>query len=885
MDSPIGLLGGRPWAFLLPVFQFLSRFLPWSMQMLLGRLYCLSTAANCVSHTHSAPPGFPSSGNGLWYTTPGSVWVQELLPIGNGYLAAMLPGGTSQESTQLNIESLWSGGPFQDPTYSGGNSLPSQHTQLAEDMRSIRQNIFSSPTGTIDSIEEIMTDAGAYGYLLATLDISGQVTNYWRWLDLDEAVSRTTWSQGGATFYRETFCSHPLEACLQYVNTTAKILPSLSYAYSVSAETGLPTPNVTCFDNSTLSIRNYVNNPGVMYEILAQVVAPGGSVACSTVPRSNSPNATLSVTGASEAWITWVGGTNYDMTAGTTASNYSFQGSDPHDALVTIMSSTNSGSKSYSSILAQHIADYDSIVGSFSLSLGQVPDLDTPTDQIVASYQTYVGNAYLEWLLFNYGRYLLTSSARGILPVNLQGKWADGLSNAWGAGECHDLSPLSRVFDDSYGKDYHSNINIQMNYWFAEMTNMDVVLPLFDYFENTWAPRGAYTAWALYNISSGWVTHNEFIQMNIFGHTGMKLSGNSAQWANYPESNAWMMIHAWDHFDYTNDVQWWQTQGWPLVKSVASFHLERLIEDLHFNDSTLVTAPCNSPEQVPITFGCAHTQQLIWQLFNAIEKGFAAAGDTDTEFLDSVLAKRDQMDKGVRIGWWGQLQEWKVDMDSPIDTHRHLSHLIGLYPGYAITSYDPALQGGLIVNRTFVNYTKEQVLNAAEKSLLHRGNGTGPDADAGWDKLWRAAAWAQLGNESEFYKELTYAIESNFAANLFDLYTTDSCFFQIDANFGYPAAVLNGLLQAPDVANIDMPLQVTLLPALPPTWSTGEMKGARIRGGITLDFAWSGGKLTSATFTVDDNVAGRERDVVVNYGGQVIGQFRSNEGTVVNLSF
>ncbi|KAF9219276.1 glycoside hydrolase family 95 protein [Gyrodon lividus] len=869
MDSPIQLLGGRLWAFLLPAYHLLSGFLPYYVQMLFRRFYCLATFATCVSRTNSAPPGFPSSGNGLWYTTPGSVWAQELLPVGNGYLAAMLPGGTSQESTQLNIESLWSGGPSQDPTYNGGNSLPSQHIQLAEDMQSIRQTIFSSPTGTIDNIEEIMEDAGAYGsyagagYLLATLDTSGPVTNYWRWLDLDEAVSRTTWSQGGATFYRETFCSHPLQACLQYVNSTAKTLPSLSYAYSVSVQIGLPTPNVTCFDNSTLSIRNYIYNPGMIYEILAQVEAPGGSVVCSAVPGSNPPNATLSVTGASEAWITWVGDTNYDMMAGNAASNYSFQGPDPHDTLISILSSEDLGSKSYSSVLAQHIADYESIVGPFSLSLGQTPDLAIPTDQIVASYQTYVGNAYLEWLLFNYGRYLLTSSARGTLPANLQGKWADESSSAWGA-------------------DYHSNINIQMNYWFAEMTNMDVVIPLFNYFENTWAPRGAYTAWALYNISSGWVTHDE---MNIFGHTGMKLSGNSAQWANYPEANAWMMIHAWDHFDYTNDVQWWQTQGWPLVKSVASFHLEKLIDDLHFNDSTLVTAPCNSPEQLPITFGCAHAQQLIWQLFNAIEKGFAAAGDTDTEFFNAVLAKRDQMDKGLRIGWWGQLQEWKVDMDSTTDTHRHLSHLIGLYPGYAITSYDAGLQGGLTTNGIFMNYTKEQVLKAAETSLLHRGNGTGPDADAGWEKIWRAAGWAQLGNESEYYKELTYAIERNFAPNLFDLYTPGSDIFQIDANFGYPAAVLNGLLQAPDVANINIPLQVTLLPALPPTWSSGEMKGARIRGGITLDFAWIDRKLTSATFSVDDNVSGRGRDVVVNYGGQVIGQFRSDGGTVVNLSF
>jgi len=189
----------------------------------------------------------------------------------------------------------------------------------------------------------------------------------------------------------------------------------------------------------------------------------------------------------------------------------------------------------------------------------------------------------------------------------------------------------------------------------------------------------------------------------------------------------------------------------------------------------------------------------------------------------------------------------------------------------------------LTVDGTFINYTKEQLLAAAETSLFQRGNGTGPDGDAGWEKVWRAASWAQLGNESQFYKALTYAIETNFAPNLFDIYTPGSDVFQIDANFGYSAAVLNGLLQAPDVASIDTPLQVTLLPALPANWGTGSIKGARIRGGITLDFTWSDGKLTSAVFAVDDNVAGREREVIVNYAGEVIGRFMSNGGMVVIL--
>ena len=235
---------------------------------------------------------------------------------------------------------------------------------------------------------------------------------------------------------------------MQYVNSSDP-LPSLTYAFSVSPETGLPTPNVTCLDDSTLSVRGYVYNPGMLYELLAQVAAPDGTMACTAIPGSNPPNATLTVYGASEAWITWVGDTNYNVAAGNATFDYSFLGLDPHNTLVGLLASENIQSASYSSILAEHVTDYQSIMGPFSLSLGQIPDLSRPTDQIVASYQTNVGNTYLEWLTFNFGRYLLTSSARGTLPANLQGKWANGYTNAWSAGEWSLLIPeLDNFYDE-----------------------------------------------------------------------------------------------------------------------------------------------------------------------------------------------------------------------------------------------------------------------------------------------------------------------------------------------------------------------------------------------------------------------------------------------------
>ncbi|KAF8664131.1 hypothetical protein AX16_000821 [Volvariella volvacea WC 439] len=824
----------------------------------------------------SAPSGFPASGNGLWYTKPGGVWSREWLPVGNGYLGAMTPGGTTKETTQLNIESLWSGGPFEDPLYNGGNKQPSEQGTTASVLRDIENKIFTSPNGEIDTLLTLTTEAGAYGsyagagYLISNINSTGTISNYARWLDLDDGVARTTWTQGGNSYIRETFCSHPTKSCThrtgQLANSRTATLPELSYVFSSAMEEGLPTPNITCHNSNTLRIRGLISSPrGMLYELLASVSSSGPSskVTCVQfpVPFGAPFNASVIVTGAQEAWVTWVGDTNYDINAGDEAHSFSFQGPDPHDSLVRLLFPPSLPAvPNYARILKQHVDDFrTTLSGSFALSLGQTPDLNTPTDVLQANYKTDVGNPHLEWLLFNYGRYMLVSSGRSVLPANLQGKWAHGYGNAWSAD---------------------ANINIQMNYWSADMTDIDVNKPLFDLLEKTWAPRGAYTARVLYNVTRGWVTHNE-----IFGHTGMKAYENytTALWANYPEAAVWMMLHVWDHFDYTNDVAWWKEQGWPLLKGVVSFQLDRLQKDRFFNDNTLVTNPCNSPEQEPITFGCAHTQQMLWQIFNSVEKGFAASGDTDRAFLEEVRTARAQLDKGIHIGSWGQLQEWKIEKDSPSDLHRHLSHLIGLYPGYAISGYEPQLQGGVLVNGTRKVYTKDEVIKAAATSLQHRGPGTGPDADSGWEKAWRAAAWAQLGDADQFYHILTYAIDINFGANLFSLYNpyNPDPIFQIDANLAYPATVMNALLQAPDVPTNEAPLIITLLPALPKQWSNGSIRGAKVRGGITIDFSWRGGRLTSATLKVGTQI--RSRRVQVVYGGSVLRSFTSSAGLIVSI--
>ena len=302
--------------------------------------------------------------------------------------------------------------------------------------------------------------AGA-GYLISNLNTTGAVTEYGRYLDLDQAIARTVWTQGGVVYQRYVvshplvkfnlrlyprtlFCSHPTYTCTQHImsTTSSTALPSVSYAYSSALEDGLPTPNVTCLGPGTLQVRGLVGSASMVYEFLMEATAPDGTVKCIQfpVPPGSPPNATIEVTSAKEAWLSWVGGTNFDQDAGNEASSYTFQGTDPHETLLSFLNAPSLSFASFVDILAGHVKDYQGIIAKFALDLGQKVQLDTSTDELMKRYQidatgNLVGNVYIEWLLlFNFGRYLLASSLRGGLPANLQGKWANGLGNAWSAG-------------------------------------------------------------------------------------------------------------------------------------------------------------------------------------------------------------------------------------------------------------------------------------------------------------------------------------------------------------------------------------------------------------------------------------------------------------------
>ena len=304
------------------------------------------------------------------------------------------------------------------------------------------------------------------------------------------------------------------------------------------------------------------------------------------------------------------------------------------------------------------------------------------------------------------------------------------------------------------------------------------------------------------------------------------------------------MQHVWNYYDYTQDEDWLKNTGYPLIKGVAQFWLSQLQQDGFSKDGTLVVNPCNSPEQGPTTFGCTHYQQEIHHVLNNVIAGASIVGESDTGFVNNAKSALSSLDKGFHVTNWGGVKEWKIPdsygYDIQNNTHRHLSLLTGWFPGWSIASY----LGG---------YTNSTIQSAVQKTLVSRGNGNGADANSGWEKIWRSAAWARLNNTDQAYYELKYTIEQNIAPNGLSMYSGKSTPFQIDANFGFGGATLSML-------SVDLPLafdadtstarKVVLGPAIPPSWGGGSVKGLRVRGGGVVDFEWdSNGLVTKASIS------------------------------------
>lgn len=373
------------------------------------------------------------------------------------------------------------------------------------------------------------------------------------------------------------YCSYPDSVCVYEVSSTSKLPPIEVIFENVQSNTSLVQASCSTSFRSALFSGITQADIGMTYKAQARILGSAGNISC-----SNDTGILTITPSAHQRSVALViaAGTNYDENAGTAATDYSFRGADPGAYVASTAS--QAASKSSDMLKKAHVADYSSLISQFSLDLPDtLSSAKKETASIIAAYNVTDDShtdPFVESLQFDYGRHLFISSSRdNSLPPNLQGKWAYGLGNAWGA-------------------DYHANINLQMNHWGVDQTGLGALQSaLWTYMAETWIPRGTETAKLLYN-APGWVVHDE---INIFGHTGMKTGDE--YWADYPASAAWMMLHVADHFDYSQDTEWLRNVGYPMLEGISQFWLSQLQTDEYFDDGTLVVNPCSSPEHGPVS--------------------------------------------------------------------------------------------------------------------------------------------------------------------------------------------------------------------------------------------------------------------------------------------